>query len=165
MICSRYIFPLYLAYFCFYREQLRGLELSVTKLMSEMIHNEPSARQYLEEKHILQLVQALTTAIAYSKPDDPVPFLLKTVQQLKEARDNGSSVLVCFTEDDIKALFTRLDPFNKGKISREQLEGGLLNFGTTKDLIPKVIGDEQGPFDLEQTIKYINEGVKQTLFP
>ena len=131
----------------------------------KMIHNEPSARQYIEEKHILQLAQALTTAVAYSKPDDPVPFLLKTVQQLKEARDSGSSVLVCFTEDDIKAMFTRLDPFNKGKITREQLEGSLLNFGTSPEIIGKVIGEERGPFDLDSTIKYINEGVKQTLFP
>ena len=130
-----------------------------------MIHNEPSARQYIEEKHIIQLAQALTTAVAYSKPDDPVPFLLKTVQQLKEARDNGSSVLVCFTEDDIRAMFTRIDPFNKGKISRDQLAGGLVNFGTSPDLVDQVIGDEQGPFDLDQFIKYINEGVKLTLFP
>ena len=130
-----------------------------------MIHNEASARSYIEEKHLIQLAQALTTAVAYSKPEDPVAFLLNTVKQLKEARDNNGSVLICFTEADIKAMFTRLDPFNKGKITREQLEGSLLNFGTSKDLIEKVIGDEKGPFDETQFAKYINDGVKMTLFP
>lgn len=130
-----------------------------------MTHNEESARKYIEDNHLIQLSQALTTAVAHAKPDDPVEFLIKVIKQLKEARNNGGDVLVCFTNDDIRAMFTKLDPFNKGKVTLEQMQGALANFGTSRDVIPKVIGEEQGPFDLEQFTKIINEGVKQTLFP
>lgn len=130
-----------------------------------MIHNEQSARQYIADKRLQQLSQVLTTAIAHEKPDNPVDFLLKVVTDLKQARDSNGSVLVCFEQKDIKAMFSVMDPFNKGKVSREQLEGALKNFGTEPDLIPQVLGSDQGPFGIEDFEKYINQGVRQTLFP
>jgi hypothetical protein len=39
-----------------------------------MRHNSDSARDYLEQKRILPLAQAISTAIAYSKPGDVVEF-------------------------------------------------------------------------------------------
>ena len=129
-----------------------------------MIHNVESAKQYIQEKKLIELAEVLTNAIAYSKPEDPIAFLIEILTNLKKNHDNGSSVLVCFNNDDIKAMFTVLDPFNKGKISKEQLEGGMRNFGTNPKLIPQIIGENNGPYDLDDLTKYINEGFRLTLF-
>lgn len=124
-----------------------------------MIHNEASARQYIEEKKILPLIQALTTAITYSKPENPVEFLIERLTELQKG-----NILVCFTDNDIKAMFTVLDPFNKGTVTRAQLEGSMKNFGADEAVIPDILGDNSGPFGPEDFGKYINEGIRRTLF-
>ena len=130
-----------------------------------MIHNADSARHYVEQKRIMPLVQALATAVAYSRPEDPVEFMKQILVDLKAARDSNSPVLICFTEDNIKSMFSVMDPFGKGTISRQQMEGALINFGTDQQLIGDILGDDQGPFDMEKFGRTIKTGVRQTLFP
>jgi hypothetical protein len=129
------------------------------------MHNADSARQYIDQKRIIQLAQAITTAVAYNKPEDPVPFIKQLLIDLKAARDSNKPVLVCFTEDNIKAMFTVLDPFNKGTVTRAQMEGALTNFGTDPVLFSSILGESPGPFKLEEFTNLINEGVRQSLFP
>jgi hypothetical protein len=130
-----------------------------------MTHNPDSARLYVDQKRILQLAQTIAGAIAYSKPDDPIPFIKQLLLDLKAARDENKPLLVCFTEDNIKAMFTILDPFNKGTVTRPQMEGALSNFGTDPVLFSSILGEAAGPFKLEEFSNLIHEGIKQTLFP
>jgi len=129
-----------------------------------MIHNQESAKQYIKDKKLIQLSQALATSIAFSKPEDPVQFLIKLLSDLKATRESGGSPLVCFTNDDIKAMFVVYDPFNKGKVTKEQVEGALVNFGVDSEIIPQVLGENPNQFDIEEFSKVINEGVRLTLF-
>ncbi|KAK8841152.1 EF-hand calcium-binding domain-containing protein 10 [Tritrichomonas musculus] len=128
-----------------------------------MTHNPDSARAYITQKHILQLMQALTTAIAYSKPEDPVSFITQVLTDLKEARDNNGPIFVCFTPENVKAMWSVLDPFEKGSITRPQLEGAMLNFGTDNELIPTIIGENNGPFNFDDFSNMIQQGIRQTL--
>jgi hypothetical protein len=130
-----------------------------------MTHNPDSARQYIDQKRIMPLVQAITTAVAYSKPDVPIPFIKPLLIDLKAARDEQKPILICFTEDNIKAMFTVLDPFNKGSVTRPQMEGALTNFGVDPLLFSSILGEGNGPYRLEEFSKLIQEGIKQTLFP
>ena len=130
-----------------------------------MTHNADSARQYIEQKRIMQLAQAMTTAIAYSRPEEPVEFMKKLLVDLKAARDSDAPIFVCFTEENVKAMFSVLDPFNKGTITRAQMEGALNNFGTDPNLIGTIMGEAPGPFGFEEFSKMIQDGIKQTLFP
>ena len=129
------------------------------------IHNEESAKEYIKEKRILQFVQALTTAIAYSQPEDPVSFLEQLLSDIKKARDSNEAIFICFSPENVKTMFTVLDPFNKGTITRAQFEGALRNFGVDLDLIPNIIGDGNGPYKIEEFSKAIQDGIRQTLFP
>jgi hypothetical protein len=130
-----------------------------------MMHNPDSARQYIDQKRIMNLVQAISSAIAYTKPDDPVEFMKKLLQDLKSARDENKPILICFTEDNIKAMFTVLDPFGKGTVTRAQMEGALTNFGTDTVLFSTILGESNGPFGIDEFSKLIHEGIRQTLFP
>jgi hypothetical protein len=130
-----------------------------------MTHNPDSARQYIDQKRIMQLMQAITTAISYSKPDDPIQFIKQLLIDLKTARDEKKPILICFTEDNIKAMFTIMDPFNQGTVTRPQMEGALTNFGTDPVLFSSILGESAGPFRSEEFSNLIHEGVRQTLFP
>jgi hypothetical protein len=105
------------------------------------------------------------TAIAYSKPEDPIEFTKELLHHLKAARDSNSPVLICFTEANIKSMFTVLDPFEKGLIVRAQLEGALANFGVDPILLGQIIGDENRNFNVDNFSKMIIDGLRQTLFP
>jgi hypothetical protein len=75
------------------------------------------------------------------------------------------AVLICFTEANIKSMFTVLDPFDKGQISRAQMEGALANFGVDPILFGHILGDIKGPFGIDDFTKMILDGLRQTLFP
>ncbi|OHT11279.1 hypothetical protein TRFO_19386 [Tritrichomonas foetus] len=111
----------------------------------------------------MQLAQAISTAIAYSKPEEPVPFIKQLLTDLKAARDSNGPVFVCFTQDNVKAMWTVLDPFEKGTITRPQLEGAMVNFGTDQELIPSIVGENNGPFQFDDFSNMIQQGIKQTL--
>ena len=128
-----------------------------------MTHNPDSARAYIAQKHIMQLAQAITTAIAYSRPDDPVSFIKQLLTDLKNARDNNEALFVCFTQENIRAMWTMLDPFDKGSVTRPQLEGAMINFGTSQELIPTILGENNGPFNFDDFSNFIQQGIKQTL--
>jgi hypothetical protein len=129
-----------------------------------MTHNPDSAREYIEQKRIMPLVQAISTAIAYSKPDNVVEFMKQILTDIKAARDADRPILVCFTEANIKAMFSVLDPFDKGVVSRSQMEGALQNFGVDPELFETVIGNQNGPFAIDVFTQLVRDGLKQTLF-
>ncbi|CAL1540953.1 unnamed protein product [Lymnaea stagnalis] len=45
------------------------------------------AISYLEKHNILQLFQTLTTDVIYDKPSDPLDYLIKEVQQIKQQKE------------------------------------------------------------------------------
>jgi hypothetical protein len=130
-----------------------------------MTHNPDSARDYLEQKRILPLAQAISTAIAYSKPDDVVEFIKNILKDLKTARDANRPILVCFTDANIRAMFSVLDPFDQGTVSRAQMEGALQNFGVDPVLFDQVVGEQTGPFSIDAFMQLVQDGLRQTLFP
>lgn len=130
-----------------------------------MTHNSDSAREYIDQKRIMPLAQALTTAVAHEQPADPAAFLLQILKDVKAARDSNGPLYICFNEDDVKAMFTVLDPFEKGTVTREQMQGTLHNFGTDHDLVDIALGDAEGPFSYDDFSKMIQRGIKMTLFP
>ncbi|GFS05099.1 EF-hand calcium-binding domain-containing protein 10 [Elysia marginata] len=46
---------------------------------------------YLERHNILQLFQHLTSDVIFHRPDDPLDYLIKEVQQMKAQRDQTAS--------------------------------------------------------------------------
>jgi hypothetical protein len=129
-----------------------------------MTHDADSAREYIEQKRIMPLVQAISTAIAYSKPDNVMEFIRNLLTDLKAASVADRPILICFTEANIKALFSVIDPFDKGVVSRAQMEGALQSFGVDPELFDIVIGNQNGPFGIDAFTQLIQDGLKQTLF-
>ena len=50
------------------------------------------AEAYLERHNVRRVFQELTTALIFSKPEDPRAFLLQEIQRMSERRKTGQSV-------------------------------------------------------------------------
>ena len=73
--------------------------------------------------------------------------------------------MVCFTDADIHAMFTVLDPFNKKTVTRAQMEGAMLNFGVDEDVIESLLGEENGPYEEGRFTELIKSGYRATILP
>eukprot|EP00102_Acyrthosiphon_pisum_P007663 XP_003243008.1 PREDICTED: uncharacterized protein LOC100575762 [Acyrthosiphon pisum] len=74
------------------------------------------ADSYLEEKHIMSLVNHLTSTLLKHEPNDPVEFLVNQVEDMIQFRDHSGKPPILFSDDDLTNVFKGVDYLNSGTI-------------------------------------------------
>ncbi|CAM9966670.1 unnamed protein product [Discosporangium mesarthrocarpum] len=95
------------------------------------------AQKYIAKKGIGKLFQELGMRVMYHRPQDPNSFLLEVLQNLCNAKKEGTPTTF-FTEQDLEGMFSLFDPTQRGHISPAQYEQALKTLGidTVKFNIP-----------------------------
>merc|ERR1711988_824159 len=88
-----------------------------------MAAHQDQARQYLTDKRVPQLLQRLSAAVLFHRPEDPRAFLLKQLEALKSGQD------MLFTDEDLQTMFGMFDIVRKGTISVEQYKQAMATLG------------------------------------
>merc|ERR1711959_44785 len=81
------------------------------------------SREYLSKKRVPQLLQRLSAAVLFHRPDDPRSFLLKQLEALKSGED------MLFTDDDLRTMFDMFDIVRKGSITVSQYKQAMSTLG------------------------------------
>merc|ERR1711988_1109547 len=80
-------------------------------------------RTYLTEKRVPQLLQRLSAAVLFHRPDDPRAFLLKQLEALKSGQD------MLFTDEDLQTMFLMFDIVRKNSIAVDQYKQAMGTLG------------------------------------
>ena len=65
--------------------------------------------EYLEKHNIYSLIDVLGASLFYSRPDDPVQFILEeltTLQRLRQGAQESSQSTEMFSDSDLETLFS-----------------------------------------------------------
>merc|ERR1712054_575916 len=81
------------------------------------------SREYLADKRVPQLLQRLSAAVLFHRPEDPRSFLLQQLEALKSGED------MLFTEEDLKTMFGMFDIVRKGSITADQYKQAMTTLG------------------------------------
>merc|ERR1711988_630720 len=95
-----------------------------------MAAHQDQARQYLTDKRVPQLLQRLSAAALFHRPEDPRAFLLKQLEALKSGQD------MLFTEEDLQTMFGMFDIVRKGTITAEQYKQAMATLGVDSPVDP-----------------------------
>lgn len=82
------------------------------------------AESYLEEKHVMSLVNHLTSALLIHEPNDPVEFLVHQVEDIIHFRNHSGKPPILFNDDNLTNVFKGVDFLNKGTIDLSQYFSG-----------------------------------------
>merc|ERR1712054_540024 len=88
------------------------------------------SREYLTEKRVPQLLQRLSAAVLFHRPDDPRAFLLQQLEALKSGQD------MLFTEEDLQTMFGMFDIVRKGTITADQYKQAMSTLGVDTPVDP-----------------------------
>merc|ERR1712054_363076 len=88
------------------------------------------SREYLANKRVPQLLQRLSAAVLFHRPDDPRAFLLRQLEALKSGED------MLFTDDDLQTMFSMFDIVRKGSITVDQYKQAMSTLGVDQPANP-----------------------------
>merc|ERR1712054_643488 len=88
------------------------------------------SREYLADKRVPQLLQRLSAAVLFHRPENPRAFLLKQLEALKSGQD------MLFTEEDLQTMFGMFDIVRKGTITVDQYKQALQTLGVDNPVDP-----------------------------
>ena len=100
-----------------------------------------------------QLFRDLGTKLMFERPTDPNAFLLKTLEEMAEDR-SGSF----FTDQDVRACFSALDPNQTGKVTVQQYDHALKSLGIDEPKHP--LNPQQKTIDKDQFIQNVSLELK-----
>ncbi|CAH1711070.1 unnamed protein product [Aphis gossypii] len=78
------------------------------------------AELYLEEKHVVPLVNHLTSTLLIHEPEDPIEFLVHQVENIIHFRKHRGKPPILFNNDHLTNVFKGVDFLNKGAIDLSQ---------------------------------------------
>ncbi|XP_026811107.1 uncharacterized protein LOC113552422 [Rhopalosiphum maidis] len=78
------------------------------------------AELYLEEKHVMPLVNHLTSTLLIHEPKDPIEFLVHQVKDIMHFRNNRGKPPILFNDDHLTNVFKGVDFLNKSTIDLSQ---------------------------------------------
>jgi len=82
------------------------------------------AESYLEEKHVMSLVNHLTSALLIHEPNDPIEFLVHQVEDIINFRNHSGKPPILFDDYNLTNVFKGADFLNTGTIDLNQYIGG-----------------------------------------
>ncbi|KAI8820765.1 uncharacterized protein EV422DRAFT_62379 [Fimicolochytrium jonesii] len=100
------------------------------------------AAEYLSKNKVHQIVQQLVCACLYERPDDPKEFMVRKLEEMRNARARGQS-LVLFTRENLVALFRIFDVTSRGAITKQQYDQAMKNIGAYDKANARPSGIEQ----------------------
>ncbi|XP_057313998.1 EF-hand calcium-binding domain-containing protein 10-like [Hydractinia symbiolongicarpus] len=119
---------------------------------------EERAQFYLKKHKILELLENITSALVYERPDNPKTFIIDYIEKLKESRNTSVNYPTLFDESNVKSIFGMMDTANKGFINHSQYKSGMENLGvSTYDRKPP--GTENDCIDVDTFVHEANEGI------
>lgn len=82
---------------------------------------EAEAVEYLQKHKIPKLLENLTAALVFHRPDDPRAFVKDHIEQLLKAKtDPTQSPPVFVDESNVQSVFGMMDLAGNGSVTREQ---------------------------------------------
>ncbi|KAI9350198.1 hypothetical protein BDR26DRAFT_852006 [Obelidium mucronatum] len=87
-----------------------------------------AAEAYLRKHNIPATLQQILTSLLQQRPDDPKKFIIKKLEDAKNAKTRGQSMLV-FSRENLIALYKIFDVTAKGHITLEQYKAAMQDIG------------------------------------
>jgi len=82
------------------------------------------AESYLEEKHIIPLMNHLTSTLLIQEPNDPIEFLIHQVEDIINFRNHRGKPPILYDNDNLTNVFKGIDFLNTGTIDLSQYFSG-----------------------------------------
>ncbi|XP_027452611.1 EF-hand calcium-binding domain-containing protein 10-like, partial [Zalophus californianus] len=120
-------------------------------------NRELEAKNYLEKHQIMELLNYLTRALLFSRPEKPREYLISLLEQLRIAKITGVAFPFFMDHSNIVSVFEMMDTSNKGTISFVQYKEGLKTLGLLNE--DEVLKDDGHVITLE---KFRSEVKKRT---
>ncbi|XP_004402540.1 PREDICTED: EF-hand calcium-binding domain-containing protein 10-like isoform X2 [Odobenus rosmarus divergens] len=120
-------------------------------------NRELEAKNYLEKHQIMELLNYLTSALLFSRPEKPREYLISLLEQLRIAKITGVAFPFFMDHSNIVSMFEMMDTSNKGTISFVQYKEGLKTLGLLNE--DEVLKDDGHVITLE---KFRSEVKKRT---
>ncbi|XP_027965316.1 EF-hand calcium-binding domain-containing protein 10-like, partial [Eumetopias jubatus] len=120
-------------------------------------NRELEAKNYLEKHQIMELLNYLTRALLFSRPEKPREYLISLLEQLRVAKITGVAFPFFMDHSNIVSVFEMMDTSNKGTISFVQYKEGLKTLGLLNE--DEVLKDDGHVITLE---KFRSEVKKRT---
>jgi len=90
---------------------------------------EDEVKLYLEKHNILSILNDLTSALVFYRPEDPRKFLIEELTKMREAKLKNVRVPRLLDQSNANAIFDTLDPTGRGYITLNQYEETMLQLG------------------------------------
>ncbi|XP_010944992.1 EF-hand calcium-binding domain-containing protein 10 [Camelus ferus] len=120
---------------------------------------ELEARNYLEKHQIIELLNFLTSALLFFRPEKPREYLISILEQLRIAKLTGVAFPFFMDNSNIVAMFEMMDSSNKGIISFIQYKEALKTLGLcTAD---EVLKDDGHGITLEKFRREVNKRTQE----
>uniref|UniRef100_A0A3Q7MHH3 EF-hand calcium-binding domain-containing protein 10-like n=1 Tax=Callorhinus ursinus TaxID=34884 RepID=A0A3Q7MHH3_CALUR len=120
-------------------------------------NRELEAKNSLEKHQIMELLNYLTRALLFSRPEKPREYLISLLEQLRIAKITGVAFPFFMDHSNIVSMFEMMDTSNKGTISFVQYKEGLKTLGLLSE--DEVLKDDGHVITLE---KFRSEVKKRT---
>ena len=92
--------------------------------MAEYDLQQQTARKYIEEHPVQELLSHLLQLVTYHRPDDPKEFMR---DELKRIQANEGTPSELFTTTDLSTMFDMVDVTRQQKITKQQLRNACRN--------------------------------------
>ncbi|KAI9105737.1 hypothetical protein DFS34DRAFT_600667 [Phlyctochytrium arcticum] len=89
---------------------------------------EEDAAAYLAKNRVPQIMQQMLCATLFEQPDDPKEFMVRKLEEMRNARARGQALSV-FTRTDFQGLFRIFDVTGRGYITEEQYVEAMKSIG------------------------------------
>ena len=107
----------------------RAVAIVAHKMASQGNVREVKSQRYLRKHKIPEMLENLTAALVYSKPENPKEFMKEYFETLKAARDKGSEPPSLLDESNIISIYGMMDFPSKGYITTEQYHVAMKSIG------------------------------------
>lgn len=93
---------------------------------------EAEAASYLRKHRIPQLLENLTAALVFNRPEDPRAFMREHIEQLRKAKlDPTHSPPILIDESNVKSVFGMLDLAGNGSVTHQQYLQAMKTLGVS----------------------------------
>ncbi|KAI8840426.1 hypothetical protein BJ741DRAFT_52523 [Chytriomyces cf. hyalinus JEL632] len=89
-----------------------------------------AADAYLRKHNIPAIMEQIMTGLIHSRPEDPKKFIVKKLEDARNAKARNQSMLV-FSRENLVALHRIFDVTGKGHITLDQYKAAMQDLGAT----------------------------------
>ncbi|XP_034876278.1 EF-hand calcium-binding domain-containing protein 10 [Mirounga angustirostris] len=113
------------------------------------------AKNYLEKHRIMELLNYLTSALLFFRPEKPREYLISILERLRIAKITGVAFPFFMDHSNIVSMFEMMDTSEKGTISFARYREGLKTLGLLNE--DEVLKDDGHVITLEKFRSEVNK--------